>query len=282
LENRFPEDMTLDNLNLLLGWMKKSKIKVFVLSGGEPTEYLYFNELMRLVKIYRMQVIMASNNLYEPSLLDVFPRKNISYILLNYNKESLDEKQCIRFGDNLKRLREQGFRLGLQLNINQNSYDKEIIELARKYKSNVHLTLSCPGYSDNVCVKPGEIASLSKIVVNFIQECKANRVETIFSRPIIPCAFRKDELKVLKPSAVRYTCNTIPVVNPDLSVFTCLAVFKEFPSLLKFKDLTMLRKTLDPYSSSLRQIPLFPRCLECNLYQRDKCQGGCLSYKQLN
>jgi MoaA/NifB/PqqE/SkfB family radical SAM enzyme len=280
LENEFKQDMTPESFNLVLSWIKKSRIKTFVLSGGEPTEYAYFKEAMKLIAAHKLQVIIATNNLYPASMPDILPKKNIRFILLNYNKEGYTEEQGIRFKDNLKRLNKIGFRLGLQLNIWRNSYDQEIIELARKYRSEIHLTLSCPGYSGNVCVQPGELGNFSKTVVDFIRECKVNRVKTIFSRPIIPCIFGKEDLEILKPSAVRYMCNTIPVVNPDLSVFACLTIFKKFSSLFGFKDLNMLRKTVDPYSDSLRRIPLFDDCLRCELFQRDRCQGGCLAYKQ--
>ncbi|MFA5149491.1 MAG: radical SAM protein [Candidatus Omnitrophota bacterium] len=280
LENEFKEDMNRKNLNSALNWLRLNRINVFGLLGGEPTEYLYFEELMDLIKIYKMRVILPTNNLFNPSLLKILPRKYIEIMILNYNKEIYSEEQHKRFKNNLESLKKIGFRLGLMLNINKNNYDKEAIVLAKYFKCDIRFTTSCPAYFNNIYVPLDKLSTFKEVMVSFVKECKENKVKAMFSRPIIPCMFNKRDLKNLKPSAVRYTCNIIPVVNPDLSIFACHNIFKRFPNLLSFKNLGELNKRTNLYAEQLRRIPLLPECLDCKLYSNHKCQGGCLSYKQ--
>jgi radical SAM protein with 4Fe4S-binding SPASM domain len=272
--------MTVDDLRYFIAWLAANRLRTFLVSGGEPTEYAYFSDLMRLLDEHHMEIVLASNNLFGRDTLRLFSRKTIRYFLFNYNKEGFTHDQHQRFIANVRELRSRGFPVGLKLNVYRASIDRQIIALAAQYRCSIYMALSCPGYEVNTHVSREQLAVLSPAIVSFVRDCKKQGIPANFSRPVIPCAFSNEEIRDLKPSAVRYRCNTIPVINPDLSVFPCLNIFESCASLKDFSSVGLIRKAVQPRIEYLRRAPLSNTCTQCRFYIHKKCQGGCLAYKQ--
>jgi|GEM_PF-3219382 len=280
LERQFPGDMSVDDLRYFIDWLTANRLRTFLVSGGEPAEYVHFPELMRLLDEHAMEIVLASNGLFGQDTSRLFSRKAVRFFLLNYNKEEFTRDQYQRFVANVRELRGRGFPVGLKLNVYKAQIDREILAVAAQFRCSIYMALSCPGYEANTHVSRERLAALSPAIVSFVRECKHRGVVTNFSRPILRCAFSKEDIHFLKPSAVRYRCNPIPVVNPDLSVFSCLNVFKPYGPLKAFPHLKAIRSAIQPYFNHLRQKPLFDHCVQCPLHRSEKCQGGCLAYKQ--
>jgi hypothetical protein len=278
--DRYKDDMPLNDLKALFVWFKRARIRTLLLSGGEPTLYAYFKELIGLLRFYKMRCGIATNNLFPEQMRNLFTRSVTPFFLLHYNPAAFTADQLTLFKENLRSLKKNGFYVGLLVIIHQLIWDRSAIALAKNNKCDMWLATVCPGPFNVNSFPLRQFPELGSTIIDFVRECKKEKVKTVLSRPVIPCMFTADQLAELMPAAVRYRCMPTPVVNPDCSVSKCVNVFTGVKSIFAYKNKKELTADLYPDFKILQHRPLFPYCVQCSFYIRNKCQGGCLAYKE--
>lgn len=73
-----------------------------------------------------------------------------------------------------------------------------------------------------------------------------------------------------------YTNNTL--INPDFSVFPCMALSFPDGNLKHAKDLKAVGSWSQKQIEPLLKTPMLEECVSCQLWQMGLCQPACLSY----
>lgn len=314
LETNFPEDMRLEDFLHLVVWAKKRGWKYIRLLGGEPTIHPHFIEMLDICYHNKMRVSIPTNNLFSSQIGKKLDKSRIDYITLNYALEPLDNKQKLIFRDNLKQLVARKIPFELSYIISHNDDDGlEIFEDARLYRPMcIRVSIAIPGLSKQISISElvSNFKSISYKIFKFQENCIKLSIPFYIYRPLMPCMFSPKEWQRLKGSFPFICFTRCPlgamgdysatvVVNPDLSIFPCIAVFIKGPNIFRFKDRNEISAFYKDKIKHMLSEPLMELCKNCErrskfLYDLKKgkdsdlrscfnetlCQGGCLSFKQ--
>jgi len=314
IENNFSNDMNLkDFLNLVI-WAKDRGWKIIRFLGGEPTIHYHFREMLDICYQNKMYVGMSTNNIFSSQIGIKLDKSWIDFFSINYVFDALDNKQKSVFRDNLKQLavKEIPFDLSCIISNREDNWS-EIFKDALHYKAMcIRASIVIPGLSKQTSISDltCNFKLISQKIFKFQESCIKLNIPFYIYRPLMPCMFSSEEWQRLKgsfpficytrcPLGAKGDYSSTVVVNPDLSIFPCIAVFMKGPNVLSFKDREEISNF---YKDKIKQIlsePLMDLCKTCErrrnfLYDLEKgstsdlkscfdenlCQGGCLSFKE--
>lgn len=316
IENGIPTDMNPDDFLRLVVWAKDRGWKHIRFLGGEPTIHPHFTEMLDICYRNKMYLNMSTNNLFSSQIgakLDKY-KSRIMHISLNYVLDDLDNKQKLIFRDNLKQLHilKIPFELSYIISYLDDNW-LEIFKDARLYRPMcIRVSIAIPRLSKQISVSEltSHFKSISYKIFEFQENCIRFNIPFYIYRPLMPCMFSLEEWQSLK-GAFPFICFTrcplgamgdysaTVVVNPDLSMFPCIAVFIKGPYIFSFKN----RKEISNfYKERIKQLlsePAMQLCENCEkrkrfLYELGKetnadlkssfgdtlCQGGYLNFKE--
>jgi len=292
LQKVFPKDLTQKNFMKFFDWMERQNIKNLGIYGGEPTVYPHLKELLEECYKRNFLVQILTNALFDKKMFDVFGPTKKLYFLINYVKPFIKEKERKIFERNLMEFSKRNIKFSFRYNITfQNMPVNEMINDMVKYNvKRLLVGVVNPGYSKNLFIPINKIAQLNSYIIELTKACLKNNIEIKLARPLPLCTFTPAQRKFLtrnmflrglcflcNRNVIRY--NKIFVANPDLSVFPCQNLFIKGPSVLSFKNISEINKYFFGKVNDLRKRPAMRKCLSCDFYLKNMCQGGCLSYK---
>jgi len=314
LEKDFPQDMTVENFKKLISWAKSNRWTVIRFLGGEPTSHPDFSEMLDICRQNQMRIGMATNNIYPTSLLSRIDRIHKQFFSINYNNDFLDKKQKKIFEDNLQQLSAKKMLFEFSLVIDRKSVDlKNLFTLANKYKPiAIRASIAIPGFSGDRSLEElrknfgavfGQIAKIQ-------EQCIKLEIPFYMYRPLLPCLFESGQWEKLKrvfpfvcftrcPIGVKGDYAQAVVVNPDLSIFPCIAIFVKGPNILSFDSRQQISEFYKDALKKKISAPLMDECKSCqkhekflksiqeprqqkttSYYEETLCQGGCLSFRE--
>ena len=288
LEKKFPNDMKIEDFHKLIRWLKVQKRNNIQFIGGEPTFYPQFGEVLDICKREDMKVDFFTNNLFDNSIAEKLDKSYIKGIQVNYNPPSFyTEENYKRFEDNLKKIHEKNIGIILYHKVSGNNDINHLIKTAKKYNAVVGLSLFIPGFSWQNTFSIEKLKNLSKKFIEIVSICRKENISCTFVRPVPRCMFTEIEWKYMNMNRIRSKCyvglnNDYTfrlVINPDLSIFPCSAVWLKGPNILSFKNLKEVSEFYKEPFEKLRWKPLMKRCKTCKYFISRECQGGCLNYK---
>lgn len=288
-----PIEISLENVSVVIDFLKRSNCSVIQLAGGEPTIHPKFLEIMQLLLANGFQVNLLSNALWKNTLNDFFTCISPSRLvfLLNIDHPSTyDQKSWERINDNLSAIY-QAYPISLSFNIFEEKPKVDyIFDLVSKYEiTTLRLSFSMPNISHNLkntFLSISKYKQIAPFVIDFVQKAETSGAIVTMDNTIPICMFETDILidfilkGVINPNA-NFNCIPAIDIGPDLSVWRC------------FGTSTILNKKLDDYTS-LSEIEayynyvfndfrysVFPlkECYDCKYAKEKICQGGCLGFK---
>jgi MoaA/NifB/PqqE/SkfB family radical SAM enzyme len=284
----FYQDLTGEGFNEIFSWLENNGCDLVSFSGGEPTVYWNFCEIISLL-IKRYEIYFATNFLFGAEVRDVLTQDRVSSLtvhLLHPTEYTEEQKKVLL--NNIQVFQKQKKELRFRYNITQHEDLKKWEPLISFIKNcgydQIYVALTVPGHKrTNEFVYLREVKEMGAVIDNFIRYSAERKVRVILSKPIPPCCLNEktDSLNIhsLKCNIFQadYTYNV--TVLPNLKVTPCFAVMKEFKKLTEYKDWDEMKQDIKPYVVGLINKPLFHNCYQCYLYLRGMCMGGCLTYK---
>lgn len=285
----FPRDMSLEEFDKVLDWLKKIKIKHFKLLGGEPTQYPYFREILTRAKERGFLIDrIFTHLLFDSRILNYFDKAIIKEIIVHF-QHAYTAQEYRLFLENVRLLLKKGLNLHLKYNIvsTAESY-KELTEVSKAYGiRKVYVSLAIPGYS-----KETEFASLNnmhelgKEIFILIKNLYSAGIK-VFIYPVLPLCMFDDNSRefLIRNASLKGVCfgrgfiSSIRI-NPDLSIFYCPGISRiAKKKLFDYQDLEGIHEEWNGFLKELSWKPLFDNCLNCRYFKNKWCHGGCLSYK---
>lgn len=306
-------DMASDDFLRLITWARDKGWNRIRLLGGEPTSHPGFTEMLGMCRDKKMLISLSTNNTFSSQIADKFDRSLIKWVSINYVSSSLNDKQRALFKDNLKHLCELKIPLEFSYIIGCEDDDSsEFFEDARIHKPfSARVSVAIPGLLRQTSISEltNNFKLISQRLFKFQEECLKINVPFYIYRPLMPCMFSTQEWRRLTkdfpficytrcPLGARGDYSATLTVNPDLSIFPCIAVFLKGPNIFTFKS---KKEISDFYKQNIKRMltqPLMKSCLTCDkrdnflddldkgeksdlksCFKQSLCQGGCLSFR---
>lgn len=279
-------NLTLEGLERVIGFARRSGLRRFVILGGEPTLHPQFAGLLRRVlrePSFRW-VIVFSNGLMPGPALECLascedPRLRV---VINLHAPGEDPPQeRARTDEALRRL---GPRAGIGVTIRRGGQDLDfLVDAARKIGPGGELRLGLahpiPG-EGNEFARPEDLPRIASRIVDLAGKALARGFTFSFDCGFPFCMFSLDQHRELLRCGVKFVSRCAPVIDigPDLAVWRCFPLMNESPRRLD--DFETVRQAVDFYESLHRSyLPMGnrPECPQCRYRVAGLCRGGCLA-----
>ena len=314
LEKKFPEDMTIDNFLKLVLWAKNRGWEAIRFLGGEPTIHPYFSEMLDICYKNKMYIQMATNNTFSSQITSKLDRMWVDCISVNYIFDILNNDQKVIFENNLKHfsIKRIPFEFSYVIGYQDNNQLENFLHAERYRPRSIRASIAIPGLSKQTSISEvkNNFRAISSKIFEFQKKCIKLGIPFYIYRPIVPCLFSGEEWQRLKgffpfmcftkcPLGLRGDYSSTIVVNPDLSMFPCVAVFNKGPNILSFKDRREISFFYKEKVKLMLKEPLFDLCKNCEQHEnflgslekgvksdlkscssKKICQGGCLSFRK--
>lgn len=291
-------NMSVENFEKVLEFMKKNNMRDVRLIGGEPTLHPYFSYLLiRVVndKFFR-SVHIFSNCTFDKTILEtILLASNVKKVtvLPNCNtEENMGTEKYNRMLYNIEKMSERRIIEAVGINIYKPDLDYSYIyDIATKFNIPfVRWSITTPncGMPSDFDVK-GYFKQYQPILKNFFTDSVKYRKSISIDCNTLPsCALDDETYRLLTycnpKDFLHSSCNVILDVKPNLDVIRCFGLSEQFS--VKLEDfireggLGDLYREFNEYFSNLHQKPLFEECTDCMIYKRNNNRScTCLNYK---
>lgn len=285
----FPNEMSLVDLEFVLDWLNRQKIRSISLAGGEPTFYSNFKEMIALFEKYNIKITLLTNALFNAEITDDLKSPMISSCTINLNpKEYYSKDQFERLDRNIKIISESVKEVQISYNISKTNLDyKYYIKTCKTFNiKKIRFSLTAPNKEkNNEYIGINDLKSFVPFIMQFVKEAKNDKLELICDHPLPYCIFNNVQRDFLKKKAELHgKCSAgidFITINPDMSVYACSPSMVKGPKLNSFATLNQVYDYFRKDIEGLRWSTfLFPQCKTCLYKIRKECQGGCLCYKE--
>lgn len=279
----YDKDMSIDDFKLLLNWLEKNDIKSLNLTGGEPTLNPYIGEMLGLIQEKKFNATIFSNGLFTQTFFEHVDKANS--FLINYGpKDDYTPEEYDSLHRNLECLKQKNKKIMLACNITDKIKSCDhVIEAVKKYNAErVNMDFVIPNLlKSNYHISISEFNKKKNLIKSFLKKFKENNIRVKVTRPLPLCIF-KDE-KQENPGSIISSCSVgygIVAVNPDLTVFPCLALFFKGPKITDFDNFQEINSFYEKAISDVKwKRYTYPECKSCIYFVRKQCQGGCVCHK---
>ncbi len=280
-------EMTLDNLNKVMDFMKKSGVSQFNMIGGEPTLHSRFEEIYDIISDNGFPVMIFSNGVIDEQRVEFLNKKNnLNSILLNIRQpEEYSAKDWEKILYTCSRLNKV---VALSYRIYKMDFDPTFLfNLIDEYKLNrlINWAIACPSLlSNNVYLRLEDHEKAVNRMVEFSRVSKKRNIGWYTDFGFILCAFSDGKLEELRKNVgfIPET-NCLPAIEvaPDLRVFRCYGTAPKTQAGLKitdFKNLEEAERYFFIKSLPFKRIGGMDKCFKCEHIISRKCGGGCMVY----
>jgi MoaA/NifB/PqqE/SkfB family radical SAM enzyme len=286
-------DISLDNFEKIMKWLRKNKRNKIILLGGEPTLHADFKQILKISERNNMGLAILTNLMFnKESLKAIIDYKGYLSIQANINNpDTYKDHSYDLVYDNIKKIHYAKRNIVLRYNLYKDNYDfTNIVKIAKEINACIRFSVTnssigCEGRAERN--KNFKVMYPKDKINDFLGICNKNGVSVFFARPVPKCIFNQQEIEKYKKNAIKFKCYVGRYgdytarlnVNPDLSVMGCYGVTIKGPALTSFKNIKQVSDYYKGHYVRLRKTPLVQKCIKCPELLNDVCQGGCLTEK---
>lgn len=287
--------ISIENLQIIIDFLKKSSIKNISLLGGEPLLHKKLNTILvdLLKQDFTINVFTSgiTSQTELDSLVDTIYsldkdlRKKLKFIV-NVNEprfsKPTENKKVSEF------LSKLGYNCSLSFNIYRIDFDISFLEeLIFKYGlfRTIRLGIAnpIPGYK-NECLPPEKFKEVGDILMEYFDKWYELDIIPFFDCGFPLCMFNDEQIGKLyryTHNGLDFDCGPTIDIGPDLSCWCCFPLSNiNRKSLFDFKDFNDLysyfNQVQNKYRKEIRGI--YKSCEDCKNYSNEICGGGCLAH----
>lgn len=290
MQDKAHQNMSLDNVQKVISFLRKSNDTNFRLMGGEPTIHPNFREILAIALEEGMHVDLLSNGTWPSEYNEMFARispSNLSFLLNISPPDQYPPDGWKRIENNLASI---GGRKGVSLSFNifdRNPKFEYIFDLTKRYQiHNVRLSFSLPVLGiNNERLDLEDYSAMGDFIVKFTRQGEDIGVDVRLDNAVPLCAFSYEQIgELIMKGALDLNrnarCKPVIDIGPDLTVWCCFCLSK-----LSNRNLNEFENT-EEIQSYYQQIlnffqgNIFPLddCYSCKYRTIWGCQGGCVTF----
>lgn len=285
------KEISLENLNIIIDFYKKSGIKQFSLIGGEPTIHSKILKIINILTSNDFIVHIFTNGLWNKDLVDLIQRTSAKQLtfLININSPSITPKaEWDLINNNLKAISGRK-EVSLGINIYKEDFDyKYLIDLCVKYGfERIRWSLTNPIYGkiNNLFVPLESAPKYAQRIVEFTNQCAKHNILSENDCSIPLCMFTEEQIGKMiingTSGLTNNSCSEGPVdIGPDLSIWKCFA-FSELThhKLTDFENMEQIHRYYKQiFHPQEKKLTSMDKCIDCSIKKRSLCSGGCLAH----
>ena len=276
----------------LLAWMARHRLTRLGLTGGEPSRYSRFPQLLARLHQAGMEYYMASNGLLEEEALAAIFAYSPLCLTLHLTPEVLHSGLLSHFIATARRLRQAGIYAILRCNFTKSVEDPLVFLDVAQDCAIRELRIAIPmpnSQRGNRFVDIGQLAAFAPLLHKLVSRAQERRMSIQLSKPFPMCFMsesvawhflKNGSLACVCPSYITEFSNNL-VVYPDLHFSACLGLNRRSPMPITACDGPEAAAHVFAGDISQRMhSPLMAQCRDCPLGLRGQCIGACLSYRQ--
>ncbi|WP_172383170.1 radical SAM protein [Streptomyces sp. MNP-20] len=157
----------------------------------------------------------------------------------------------------------------------------ELVDLAAEYGASFTWIFSTPTSGGTPFLGLHEMRELGPAVQRMLLHAEERGVQTSPDLPVPLCIFEPDFLRrYAEKFALVRRCKPFAYFHVDgrVSYCTAMPVFTA-PRPQSGAELATVIEAHRAQDTKLKQRPSFPECVTCEMHLKQKCQGGCMTYK---
>jgi hypothetical protein len=284
--------LPLTELRKLIAWASRDKAKRFCVTGGEPTIYPHFVEMLREAHAAGLEVVLATNGLGRPETADAIIETRTESVTLHLAPETLrSEALYARYQETARRLIGAGMPVAMRCNLMTPDDDPRpyIRSAAALGFREMRMAVPIPNANRvNQFVAVSELTRFGKAIDFFVAEARRHGIDVKIAKPFPLCRLAEETARqFILNGSMSSNCQVAMqvfthnmLVHPDLTYSPCLALsMKSKSSILGTRGLYDAARGYRAQITSLMRQPLLEACPSCPLYKGGRCVGACLSYR---
>lgn len=287
LQPEFPTDLTEQDFERLLTWMRGAGVPSVAFIGGEPTLHPGLAGMIERAAQAGIAVVLFSNGLFDAELAErIAP--HVSNFVINYNEPALYAPgQQARLDKTLARLRALDAHMAFSKNFSRrySNYEYLLAGCERYGVSSVRYDISRPSRSGaNDYFTDDDTQRIISHVVDFVKECEARGIKTGLDCSVKLCDLRVEDRNYLERVSMKFSgvCHPSMDIHPDLSASYCLPLREvAVADVTAFPNQEALMWHFAELVRPMRRVSVSHQCLDCKDFMR-RCQGGCLALRRLS
>jgi len=278
--------LSLEGLEEILAFFRRSLLTRFVVLGGEPTLHPNFTGMIDhiLTQTSLKSIVIFTNGIMPDPALDYLsgcadPRLGVA---LNLNApEDYTAGEWKRITQTMEML---GPRINLGLNISRPGQDFEyLVSAIESYRLSSHirigLTQPILGFQ-NRYAQEEDLPGIAEDVVTFAERAFRRKIGFSFDCGFRFCMFTLEQHKRLLRFAVKFAARCSPIIDigPDLNVWPCFPLHQE--ANRRLSEFQTENQIIDFYKETYKSfLPMGNRanCPQCLYRVNQMCSGGCLA-----
>ncbi|MCP4624425.1 MAG: radical SAM protein [bacterium] len=276
-------NISLTNVKIILGFLKRSGHNIFSMLGGEPTLHPQFCRIVDMASESGFKVRVFSNGLMDKEKQIHLFRHNIDVIL---NINSPEETRAIE----AKRLKHLFDRLGPNIHPGFNIYTKDfdfsfIFDLIDRFymAREIRIGISQPIVGENNAhISPAAYRFVGRRLAFLAEVADQRNIRLNLDCGFALCMFGKTDLgkMVCAQSDLRFVCGPTIDIDPDLNLWSCFPLSAIMNRKLSdFENLNEINEFFKKIKKRFNHMGMFSKCRECRHRERGQCSGGCISHK---
>lgn len=275
----------------LLNWMQKHQLKRLGLTGGEPSLYSAFAELIAQVRAMGMEYYMASNGLMPAAALAAILANPPLCLTLHLTPEVLHSNKLKQFISTAQQVRQAGIYAILRCNFASPADDAlAYLEVAQNCRiAELRIAIPMPNSQrGNSFVDVDRLAAFAPLLQQLVQKAESQAMQIQLSKPY-PICFMAEEVAwhFLKNGSLACVCpnhllgfsNNL-IVYPDLRFSACLGLnSRSTMPITACKGPQDAARVFSQTITRRMHQPIMAQCCTCPLGRCGQCIGACLSYR---
>jgi radical SAM protein with 4Fe4S-binding SPASM domain len=280
------KNLSLDALERIVAFYKRSLLKRIVVLGGEPTLNPNFTTLMdRIFAEPSFKTIMVfTNGLMPDNVLDYLSSHKDKRLKIAMNLNAPGDYPPNQLARIHQVLKELGNRVGLGVNIFKPGQEYDyLVEAINTFDLAHHirigLTQPIVG-SNNSYAKEDDLPAIAGDLVAFAAAAYAHKIGFSFDCGIPFCMFSLDQHKELLRFGIKFKSECSPIIDigPDLSVWRCFPMLNDVCGHLdQFRTRDDIIEHYDAKFKHFMPMGNRAQCPQCHYRANGLCSGGCLA-----
>lgn len=285
-------ELSLTKALKILDWAERCGVKRIGFTGGEPTLYSHFPELLEQISQRGFKIYLATNGLCSRKAVEAIIKSRPLCITMHLTPQVLISNEMLQtYIQNAHLLVKEGVYVAMRCNFV--SPDENILPYfnvaAETNIREIRAAIPIPNAGRyNQYIEAENLRKYGDLLSSFVIEGEKRSMATVLAKPFFPCKLPAATAKKFFSNGSMSVNCSVHLVNfsnnmiiyPDGSFVPCLGV-----SLNSRKDIFQFKDTMDAagmFKAPIKKLmkkPLLEECFDCPLWKGGRCVGACLSYR---